>query len=51
MYGDFIGLSYSSDCCQGGGGVAGAMDLGLMALYEQACGDFSSYICWINGDF
>ena len=34
-----------------GGIILGASDVGVVALEEWACGDFRSYICWLNDGF
>ena len=31
--------------------VAGAADVGVVALEDWSCGDFSAYICFLNGFF
>ena len=35
----------------GKGGSSRLRDVGLVALEERFCGEFSAYICWINGGF
>ena len=35
-----------------GGRIAtGTSDVGVVALKEWSSGDFSAYICWLNGGF
>ena len=50
MYKECLGIAWSIDIYQVGI-VAGAADVGLVALEEWASGAFSAYICWTNGGF